>query len=159
MKTIFIEKQKFTQWWLWGLLTALFVGSLFVFYKQIIIHEPMGDNPTPNGIIYGLFILILLLIVLFYTIELRTQIDKDAIQMHFFPFVKKDIKWREIETAKVVNYGFVGGWGIRLWTKYGTVYNIKGKMGLAIALKNGKKFLIGTQKEAELKAFIEKLHN
>jgi hypothetical protein len=58
---------------------------------------------------------------------------------------------------KVLNYGFVGGWGVRLWTKYGTVYNVKGNIGLAIELKNGTKFLIGTQKEIELRSFLEKI--
>ena len=159
MKTLYNEKQKFTQWWLWGGLIALFVASLFAFYKQIIVHETLGDNPVPNSLIYTLLILSFLLLALFYTIELRTNINKDLIQMQFFPFVKKNVKWAEIKTVTVVNYGFVGGWGIRLWTKYGTVYNIKGKIGLAIALKNGKRFLIGTQKETELKAFIEKWHN
>lgn len=63
---------------------------------------------------------------------------------------------KDIKSAKVVNYGFVGGWGIRLWTAYGTVYNIKGNKGLAIELFNGEKFLIGTQKENELKIIVEK---
>ena len=58
--------------------------------------------------------------------------------------------------AKVdLDYGFIGGYGIRLWTKYGTVYNTSGKIGLAITLNNGDKFLIGTQKSDELKLFLE----
>ena len=67
------------------------------------------------------------------------------------------MKWYEIEKADVVNYGFVGGWGIRPWTKYGTVYNIRGNKGLAIALFDGQRFVIGTQKEAELKKILLKL--
>ena len=59
--------------------------------------------------------------------------------------------------AEIVNYGFVGGWGIRLWTKYGTVYNMRGNKGLAIALTDGNKFLIGTQKPEELTAILEKI--
>lgn len=58
-----------------------------------------------------------------------------------------------------MNYGFVGGWGVRLWTAFGTVYNVRGKMGLAIKLKDGTKFLIGTQKEMELKSVIIKKYN
>ena len=77
--------------------------------------------------------------------------------MHFFPLVKKRVNWKEIKTAEIVNYGFVGGWGIRLWTKYGTVYNMKGNKGLAIALTDGNKFLIGTQKPEELTAILEKI--
>lgn len=55
----------------------------------------------------------------------------------------------------LVNYGFVGGWGIRLGTKYGTVYNTKGNKGLFILLNNGKKYCIGTQKEDELREIIK----
>nr|WP_315263057.1 hypothetical protein [uncultured Flavobacterium sp.] len=44
-----------------------------------------------------------------------------------------------------MNYKFLG-FGVRLFTSYGTVYNTKGDTGLAIELKCGKKILIGTQK-------------
>ena len=77
--------------------------------------------------------------------------------MRFFPLVKKDIKWKDIKDVQVIEYGFVGGFGIRLGTKYGTVYNIKGNKGLAIELTNGKKYLIGTQKETELKTALKKI--
>lgn len=67
------------------------------------------------------------------------------------PFIKnRQFLWAEIESANVIEYGFVGGWGIRMGTKYGTVYNVKGKMGIQIILKSGKKFVIGTQKHKEL---------
>ena len=72
--------------------------------------------------------------------QLKTTVDRNGIEMRFVPFIYKKITWNEIESAEVLNYGFVGGWGIRLWTKYGTVYNIKGNKGLAIKLKNGKQF-------------------
>lgn len=91
---------------------------------------------------------------MFMFIRLKTVIDNEKIQISFFPFTRKNVKWDDIESVKIVDYGFVGGWGIRLGTKYGTVYNIKGSKGLAIELKNGKKFLIGTQKEKELNNII-----
>ena len=77
--------------------------------------------------------------------------------MSLFPFIKKRVSWKEIKSAEVVNYGFVGGWGIRLWTNFGTVYNIKRNKGLAIELTNGKKFLIGTQKETEMNKVMEEI--
>jgi len=89
--------------------------------------------------------------------KLKTSIDKNGIQISFFPFMKKRVGWNEIKSTKVVNCGLVGGWGIRLWTKYGTVYNMKGNKGLTIELKNGKKFLIGTQKETELNNVVDKM--
>jgi len=157
MKTEFKEEQKFTQWWLWLILIPIGVLPIFGIYKQMILGEMFGDKPMSDLglIIFSVFIFSL--IGLFLIMKLKTSIDKNGIQMNFFPFTKKRIEWNEIKNTKVVNYGFVGGWGIRLWTKYGTVYNMRGNKGLAIELKNGKKFLIGTQKETELNNVVEKM--
>lgn len=157
MKTEFKEEQKFTQWWLWLILIPVGILPIFGIYKQLILGDKFGDKPMSDLelVIFTLFIFSL--IGLFFIMKLKTSIDKNGIQMSFFPFVRKKVNWNEIKNTEVVNYGFVGGWGIRLWTKYGTVYNMKGNKGLAIELNNGKKFLIGTQKETELKKFMEKM--
>lgn len=84
------------------------------------------------------------------------MIDSSGIDMRFSPLSSKKVKWSEIDSAEVVDYGFVGGWGVRLGSKYGTVYNVNGSKGLALKLKNGKKFVIGTQKEDELKSVVNK---
>lgn len=86
--------------------------------------------------------------------RLETKIDEKGIYMSYFPFVRKNISWDEIAEAQVVCYGFVGGWGIRFWTKYGTLYNVKGNMGLAIQLKNNKKMCIGTQQPTEMQKIV-----
>lgn len=89
--------------------------------------------------------------------QLTTTVNQKSIEIKFFPFVNKTIKWEDVKSAEVLNYGFVGGWGIRLWTKYGTVYNTSGNIGLAIILKNDKKVCVGTQKENELKQILEEV--
>ncbi len=127
MKATFKEEQKFTQWWLWLILISVgFLPALGI-YKQIIVKEPFGDKPVSD---IGLMIFAIFsfsLILLFALMKLKTAIDGDGIEMHFFPFVHKRINWVEIKKASIVDYGFVGGWGIRLWTSYGTVYNCKRK--------------------------------
>jgi hypothetical protein len=150
MKIEFIEEQKFTQKWLWVFLVVVGLLPVYGIYKQIFLGEPIGDNPLSNSGLIIISIFTFSFIAMFLFMKLETDIDREEIRMNFFPFVKKRISWREIKSAKVVNYGFVGGWGIRFGTKYGTVYNIKGNQGLAIELLNGRKFLIGTQKEDEL---------
>lgn len=157
MKTEFKEEQRFTQWWLWMILILIVILSILGIYKQLVLGEQFGDNPMSDVGLIIFSILVFSLIVLFLIMKLKTSIDKNGIQMNFFPFVKKRVEWNEIKNIKVVNYGFVGGWGIRLWTEYGTVYNIKGNKGIAIELKNGKKFLIGTQKETELNNVVEEM--
>ena len=157
MKTEFKEEQKFNQWWLWLILILMGVLPLIGIYKQLILGEKLGDNPMSDISLLIFSIIMFSLVGLFLIMKLKTSIDKNGINMHFFPFIKKSVDWQQIKNVKVVNYGFVGGWGIRLWTKYGTVYNMKGNKGLAIELLNGKNFLIGTQKPEELTAMLEKI--
>ena len=156
MEIKFEENQKFTQWWLWTILIGITLIPISGFYKQIILGEQFGDKPLSN---FGLIIFLLLMIVFvafFWKMELITNINNEGIKIKFFPFTNKEIKWEEIEQVKVINYGFVGGWGVRFGTKHGTIYNTSGRIGLALELKNGKKLCIGTQNEKELNKQIEK---
>ncbi|MFS4493880.1 hypothetical protein [Maribacter sp. 2308TA10-17] len=152
----FKEKQKFTQWWIWVILGIL--GSLAIYgvFKQLFLGEQFGNKPMSNVgiVIFTLFIFGLIYFSWYMT--LITEINAVGIEMRFIPFVKKSIRWSELKSAKIVNYGFVG-YGIRFGSKYGTVYNMNGNRGLAIELKNGKKIVIGTQKETELLEIIENI--
>lgn len=135
----FKEVQKFSQWWLWLLLLSL--GAL-LFY--------MG--PANLGAL-----VLLVISLLFLTMRLITQVDEEGIKFNFFPFLKRAYSWQEIISARVVEYGFMGGWGIRLFTSYGTIFNVKGSKGLAVELKNGKKFCLGTQRPDELQKILSSI--
>ena len=157
MNTLFTEKQKFTQWWLWVLLLGIGMIPAIGIYKQFFLGEEFGSKSMSNVGLILFSIFVFLLFAFFYFLELKTKITSEEISFTFFPLASKKVKWEGISEAKIVNYGFVGGWGVRLWTPYGTVYNTKGKIGLAIELKNGSKFLIGTQKETELKNVLKEI--
>ncbi len=154
----FTEEQKFTQWWLWVLLIGITLIPVYGCYQQLILGKPMGNNPLPDigMVIFLLFMLGFLFF--FWMLRLTTEINNEGIRMTYFPFIKKEIKWEEIKSAEVLNYGFVGGWGVRMGTKFGTVYNTRGNMGLALVLKNGKKLCIGTQQPEELKTVLNKVN-
>ena len=155
MSILFKENQKFTQWWLWALLLGITCIPLYGLYRQLIIEIPFGNNPISD---VGLILVLLFMLAFmgfFFSMRLRTEIDPQEIRMSYFPFLKKRIFWNEVTSAKIVNYGFVG-YGIRIGSKYGTIYNTKGNKGLAIELKNGKKLCIGTQKPQELEKIIER---
>ena len=157
MKTIFKERQKFTQWCLWTLLIGLGVLPIYGIHKQMILGESFGNNPLPDWglIIFSLFIFGL--ITLFIFLRLDTEIDENEIRINFYPFLRRNVSWKDVESAEVIKYSCLGGWGIRFSTKYGIVYNAKGNKGLAIKLTNGKKIVIGIQKENELSIVVEKL--
>ncbi len=157
-KSLFSEEQKFTQWWIWVLLACSFGFSIFTMLYTANFNEDNFIEILKQPVYIFVGISMLLVILLFVLIKLKTNIDEEKIAIHFSPFIKKEFHWKDIDKAEVINYGFIGGWGIRLFTKYGTAYNIKGSVGLALELKNGKKYLIGTQKEEELKSGIANLN-
>ncbi len=147
----FEETQKFNQWWLWLL---LFVCSAPAFYALFRLDHKEQTLAT----ILVLLALVITPILLFVVIKMDTTITKESINLRFRPFVSRSYKWVDVESVEVINYGFVGGWGIRMGTKYGTVYNVRGKMGLHVVLKSGKTFVVGTQKEKELANFLNNLN-
>ena len=152
---MFKEKQRFNQPWILILLALFGCIPIYGIYKQLYHGEYLGNNPmSDKGLIVFAF-LCFSLIGLFLIMKLEIEIDDNEIKMRFFPFVRKTIKWKEVKSVEVIKYGFVGGWGIRTGTKYGTVYNTRGNIGLKLELLNGKKLLIGTQKQNELKEIIE----
>lgn len=148
------EVQKFNQWWLWMILLGIFILNMYVIYTQLMLGVPVGSQPMSDGMFIVYCVFTFGLIALFFVMKLITEIDEKGIRMYFYPFVKKELRWRDIQKAEVIQYGFVGGWGIRMWTPYGTVYNIRGNKGLALELSNGSKFLIGTQQEEVLREFL-----
>ncbi|MDF1695414.1 MAG: hypothetical protein P1U56_06265 [Saprospiraceae bacterium] len=157
MNTEFQEEQKFDQWWLQIFLAAVGALMIYTIYKQLILGLPVGDNPISDSGLIVIAILVFLFIGGVYIMRLNTKISKSQIEFSFYPFGKKVVKWEEVQSAEVITYGFVGGWGIRLGTKYGVVYNVKGNKGLALTLVSGKKYLIGTQKSEELAAYLNRM--
>ena len=152
----FIESQRFTQWWLWLILVGVALIPTWGMYSQVLMGTPMGNNPTPDWAVVFFCLFTYGMCFLFYFLQLKTTINAKGIHFGFFPLgVNRFHAWQNIDTAAVVHYGFVGGWGIRYGSKYGTVYNIRGAEGLAVVLKNGKKFLIGSQQIKTLTEVIQ----
>jgi len=156
MKVEFKEKQKFTQWWLWLILIGIALFQVYGLYQQLIKGEDFGDKPMSDFGLIGFTIISFAILFLFWYMTLETEIDQKEIRIKFIPLTKKSYKWEDVKSATILEYKFVG-YGIRLFTLYGTVYNTKGNKGLAIELKNGNKLLVGTQKSDELSHIIEKI--
>ena len=152
---LFKETQRFTQWWVWLLLLGMLALPLYGIIQQLFLREPWGSNPMPD---WGLIVFALgtaAIVYFIYAIVLKTWIHPDKITVSFPPFFKKKhFLFGDIESAQVVTYGFVG-YGLRISLKYGTVYNIKGNRGLALKLKNGKKFMIGTQHPVQVAELVQ----
>ncbi len=147
---LYQESQRFTQWWLWLFLIAIGILPFIGFY-----HDwNQGQNPFLNIELLLFALCTWGLVCLFFILKLKTTISHTHIHIRFVPFLTKNIPLHHIKSARILNYGFVGGWGIRYSTTHGTVYNTSGKIGLALVLRDNSKLVIGTQCPKELQQII-----
>ena len=157
MKGGFKEVQRFRQWWI---LVPLLIVTSWLSYGligQLGGGDPLGKDPVSDQGAVLLLVgwLIFLYFFLFY-LEMRTEIDQQGIRVRLRGFNSERFRWEDIQHTEVITYRFVG-YGLRLLTRYGTVYNIRGNKGLAIHLKSGRRFLVGTQQPDALAACLQSL--
>lgn len=163
---IFKEEQRFTQTWL---VVVMLMSTLVPL--SIIIHEFTKEKSTMtvNELFLVMTIMLVAVVPIFF-FKLYTRIDEKGVHYRFFPihFNYKSVYWNELEKCFVRKYDPIseyGGWGFKggaLWKKSnGKAINVSGEIGIQLYFKNGKKLLIGTQKEADansvLKTYLDKI--
>ena len=110
----FVEKQKFTQWWLWIIL------CVFPFISVIPFE---ANEVNLYYVLIGFFIPLF-----FYLLELRIKVNQQGLYYQFFPihFKYHLIRFDEIERLKPLKYNPLreyGGWGIKYGFR-GKAYNL-----------------------------------
>ena len=150
---VFTETQVFKQWWLWAILGSTLLITAIPFFK-------IGEDFESNNWKFLGFVPALLVVVMFWVLKLETRIDRNGITTEFTPLriFKRHYKWNQISKCYVRKYSPIseyGGWGVR---GFGTAkaYNVSGNKGIQIATKDGKKFLIGTNKPEEAQKVIKR---
>ncbi|HMR88831.1 MAG TPA: hypothetical protein PKD51_11795 [Saprospiraceae bacterium] len=147
---VFHELQKITQWYIWIVPICVFLIWLTAFTAQVFLDIEIGTKPATNMELTLIGILPTLILILLSQVRLTTVINSEIIKISLFPFCTQEIKLNDISNVDFIKYDFVG-FGCRFGTKYGVVYNLKGNLGCHITTKQGKRFLLGTQKVEALK--------
>lgn len=159
---VFNESQRFTQWWLQLINIAVLGLLVYAVYQWFVLSEAFGNVSSDDYIGQIVFVaLILGSILLIYVFRLTTTIDEIGIHYQFTPinFSKKTIRWNELEKCYVRTYNSIkeyGGWGYRSSFGKKKAINIKGNKGIQLEFKDGKKLLLGTQKDQEAQQVIER---
>ena len=98
-------------------------------------------------------IILLVCLVLFY--RLRITIEDETLRASFGPgIIRKKVRLAEIVRCDPIPIRWWYGWGIHL-TPYGWLYNVSGFDAVAITLRNGRKFALGTDDLGGLTAAIQ----
>lgn len=154
---VFIEQQRFTQWWIYLIVLAPLTGVVVLIVSDL--EKIQQDSEAIIGMSVALVVTILSML-LFLSMKLNTKIDQQGIHYNFFPFQRKSrlVNWKELNNCHVRGYKAVreyGGWGYHKgFGRSGKAINVKGDMGIQLELKNNKKLLIGTQKPNEAQQTI-----
>jgi hypothetical protein len=157
---LFSERQRFLQTWVWALVMVVVIGVWAMALMQFVFDRPEDPSLANDIIVIVAWALAGVGIpVLFLVMRLETEVRGDGLYVRFFPFHLNPRKfaWADIAESRARRYDALreyGGWGIR-WGKGGRAYNISGDRGLQLVLKDGKRWLIGSQKADELAAAAE----
>lgn len=148
----FKEKQSFLTRWLMILLSFVMLYIAYDTYQQ---YQTTGIK----GLSVGLCIMLPVFLFFMFS-QLCTTIDDEGITITFIPFAwRRRWYWSSMAKVYVRRYDWMefGGWGYRLGNG-GVAYSTKGRYGIQLELKNGRKILIGTQKPEEVEKLLPKIN-
>ncbi len=148
---LFEEGQRFRQPWLWGMVISVALLPVLVLLPPLRRLPAHGSPQVAVAIYLGTlaFVVGTLLIM-----RLTVRVTPEEIEIRYVPFVDRHIAIAEIAGFEPRTYNpILAGYGIHV-TPYGWVYNVSGREGVALSLTNGKRLLIGTQRQQELVAAL-----
>jgi len=114
------------------------IWSLFVAAALFAINATVGSLPHRESLLVVLLITLALFYKLTITINEETLCASFAIGM-----IRKRVSVAEIAACGPIRIRWWHGWGIHL-TPYGWLYNVSGLDAVAITLRNGRKFALGS---------------
>jgi hypothetical protein len=170
-RLIYKEEQSFRQsfipWIMFAVILFMLAGFGFGFYQQFYLGKPYGDEPmSNNGLIWSSILSFVVTCAIFLLLlggSLVTEIWSDGIRYKFTPLIRKikHIPLADISSVDVAKYNPImefGGWGWRKrFLTRKTAYNIRGRTGVRVILKNGSQIMFGTQKQDEMKRAVDKM--
>ncbi len=156
--TIFREVQRFRQLWIWLLILGVAAMQWYGWVQQILLGQPFGDNPGPDWMVWLFWVLFGIGLPLFFLwLCLVVEVNDEGVWLRFIPLTRRLIRFADIERCEAVDYQPLrqyGGWGVRGFSS-NRAYNVSGRQGVRLTLRNGDVVLIGSQRAADLALAID----
>ncbi len=149
---LYHEVQRFRQWWFW-LIIIVTVG--------VGVTNTLMTASDDKSIFPFIFIPVLVLLLLF-SMNIDTKITEQGIDVKSFPLMirGRHFAWSDIAKAYTREYAPIkeyGGWGIK-GSYNNRAFNVSGKQGLQLELKDGRRVLIGTKKPSEIDTILKSIN-
>lgn len=145
--TLYRESQGLKPHFLFPIVAFLIALSAYMVIEQLIIGNPVGDNPASDeGLIAIVFFTGLLLPAFLLSMKLRTMVDQEAIYVRLFPLKSMTIPLWDVKSFWIRRYDWLrdyGGFGIR-FNSEGWAYIMQGGIGVQIQRTDGRMVLIGS---------------
>ena len=128
------------------------IGHVIIWSVLAIILIANGGLIGHHGPPLVVSIILLVCLVLFY--KLGITIEDETLRASFgLGIIRKKVRLAEILECEPIRIRWWYGWGIHL-TPYGCLYNVSGFDAVAITLRDGRKFALGTDDLHGLRAGI-----
>jgi hypothetical protein len=160
-ETLFSERQRFRQIWLWIILLGINGIIISGLIKQLFLGEKFGNKPMSDSGIIIATIITLLLSVFFFSSRLETNIKTDGIYVRLFPIqlTFRFYSWDKLNQSYIRQYNAIteyGGWGFRGF-RSNRALNVSGDKGIQLVFQDGSKLLIGTNRPDEARETLKRL--
>jgi hypothetical protein len=157
---IYREVQHFFRQWIFLLpVAAVTIIVWYEFAQQVVLGNPQGEQPIPNGLAWALTLVFgLAFPAVGVMFRLVTEVRPGELTVRLYPFRQVTIPVDKISQAIVRGYSPIkeyGGWGVRISRLNGRAYNAYGNEGVQMLLASGAPVLIGSQRPHQLLAALE----
>jgi uncharacterized protein with PQ loop repeat len=158
----FKSVQKCKQPFMWIIVIGIALFLWYSVYQQIILGNPIGNNPAPNLVLIVIWLVIGIgFPLVLYSMKLIIKIDSENFSFRLFPlhFRMHSYRLANIETMEVVTYRPIldfGGWGIR-WGRKGKGYIISGKKGVKVHFRTGRPVYFSSDEPEEVVRAYEEM--
>lgn len=105
-----------------------------------VVIAILGLTATPTTF----FVLPILLFAAWLFHSLTIEVNEEQLRWHFGSgIIHRRVARSEIASVERVRTNVIEGWGIH-WSRFGWLYNVSGFDAVAITLRSGKRFALGT---------------
>lgn len=151
---LYREIQNYSRVWLWTVVVILAVIAWYAFFEQVVMASPIGDYPAPEGLLFILLGTVgIALPLCIRSLKLITEVCTDRIVVRFFPFVRKEFLFNEMDGFEVVRYNPKSrncSHGLHFSPGRGWRFSVDGCYAVLIRLQNGRTVMIGSAAPDEL---------